>query len=215
MANLHANVSAHRWGPFFSGFLVPLRDNDFRWVWLSRILLTFGYAASTALGLYMLQSYITPAMSLADATRTAPLLTAASLPGTIVALLLAGRISDRIGRRKPLVVAASVLMALSMLIPLFWAALPALFLQSIVAGIAFGIYLPVDQALFIDVLPDKAAAGRDLGIAGLGSNLGQALGPVLAGQVVALTGGYRGVWAVATVLTAIAAIAILRVRTAK
>ncbi|BCY11701.1 MFS transporter [Actinoplanes sp. L3-i22] len=208
-------VPPHRWGTFFRGFLVPLRDHDFRWVWVARIVLTFGYAASTALALYMLQSYISPALSLADATRTAPLLTAASLPGTIVALLLAGRISDRTGRRKPLVIASSVLMAVSMLVPLCWPALPALFLQSILAGIAFGIYLPVDGALFIDVLPDRAAAGRDLGIAGLGSNLGQALGPVLAGQVVALTGGYRGVWAVATVLTAVAAIAIFRVRDAR
>ncbi|XVV15071.1 hypothetical protein ACQP2X_12235 [Actinoplanes sp. CA-131856] len=83
------------------------------------------------------------------------------------------------------------------------------------AGIAFGIYLPVDQALFIDVLPDKTAAGRDLGVAALASNLGQALGPFLAGQVVVLTGGYRGVWAVALVLTAVAALSILRVRNAR
>lgn len=208
-------VARHRWGSFFCGFLIPLRHHDFRWVWVARILLTFGYAASTTFALFMLQSYITPALSLTDATRMAPLLTAASLPGTLVALLLAGRFSDRIGRRKPLVIASSVLMAVSMLVPLLWPALPALFAQSILAGIAFGIYLPVDQALFIDVLPDREAAGRDLGIAGLGSNLGQALGPVLAGQIVALTGGYRGVWAVALVLTAIGAVAILRVRNAR
>lgn len=208
-------VPRHRWRPFFRGFLIPLRDHDFRWVWLARILLTFGYAASTTFALFMLQSYITPALSLTEATRLTPLLTAVSLPGTIIALLLAGRLSDRMGRRKPLVIASSVLMAFSMLVPLLWPALPALFLQSILAGIAFGIYLPVDQALFIDVLPDKDAAGRDLGIAGLGSNLGQALGPVLAGQVVALTGGYRAVWAVALVLSAIGAVAILRVRNAR
>jgi MFS family permease len=208
-------VPPHQWGPFLRGFLIPLRDHDFRWVWLARIALSFGYASSTALALFMLQSYITPALNLTEAIRTVPLLTVASLPGTLVALLLAGRISDRMGRRKPLVIASSVLMAFSMLVPLFWPTLPALFLQSILAGIAFGIYLPVDQALFIDVLPDKDAAGRDLGIAGLGSNLGQALGPVLAGQVVALTGGYRAVWGVAAVLTAIAAVGILRVRNAQ
>ncbi|GAA3384021.1 MFS transporter [Cryptosporangium minutisporangium] len=208
-------VPAHRWGPFLRGFLVPLRDHDFRWVWLARILLAFGYAASTAFGLFMMQSYITPALSVTQATRLAPLLILVSVPGTIVALLLAGRISDRIGRRKPLVIASSALMAASMLIPLLWPALPALFLQSVVAGVAFGIYLPVDQALFIDVLPDKESAGRDLGIAGLGSNLGQALGPVLAGQIVALTGGYRGVWAIAAVLTAVAALAIFQVRGAR
>ncbi|BEL05871.1 hypothetical protein Q0Z83_040620 [Actinoplanes sichuanensis] len=82
-------------------------------------------------------------------------------------------------------------------------------------ALAFGVYLPVDQALFIDVLPDREAAGRDLGIAALAGNLGQALGPVMAGQVVALTGGYRAVWMVALVLTGVAALAILRVRGAR
>ena len=88
-------------------------------------------------------------------------------------------------------------------------------MQGVLAGIAFGIYLPVDQALFIDVLPDKGAAGRDLGVAALGSNLGQALGPVFAGQLIALTGGYHVVWVMALILTAAAGLAIFRVRDAR
>jgi MFS family permease len=201
------------WGEFFLGLIASLRHHDFRWVWFARILLTFGYAVSTAFGLFMMQSYISPALSVTDATRLMPLVSLSAIPGTVVAMLVSGRLSDRLGKRKPLVVAASVLMAVSMLVPLCWATLPALFAQSVLAGIAFGIYLPVDQALFVDVLPDKdESAGRDIGVAGLASNLGQALGPVLAGQVVALTGGYRMVWAMALVLTAAAAVAILRVR---
>ncbi|MFJ8951438.1 MFS transporter [Streptomyces sp. NPDC102381] len=208
-------VAPHRWGSFFRGLLVPLRHRDFRWVWFSRILLTFGYAVSTTFGLFMMQSYITPALSLTEATRLFPLLTVASMPGTVVAMLISGRVSDRLGRRKPLVVISSGLMALSMLVPLCWPTLTALFVQVVLAGLAFGIYLPVDQALFIDVLPDKDAAGRDLGVAALGTNLGQALGPVLAGQLIALTGGYRVVWALALALTAAAGLSIFRVRNAR
>ncbi len=208
-------VPPHRWGPFFRGLTVPLRHRDFRWVWFSRILLTFGYAVSTTFGLFMMQSYITPALSLTEATRLFPLMAVASAPGTVVAMLLAGRASDRLGRRKPLVVASSAVMALSMLVPLCWPTLAALFVQGVLAGIAFGIYLPVDQALFIDVLPDKGAAGRDPGVAALGSNLGQALGPVFAGQLIALTGGYHVVWVMALILTAAAGLAIFRVRDAR
>jgi MFS family permease len=87
-----------------------------------------------------------------------------------------------------------------------------MFIQAILAGIGIGIYLPVDQALFIDVLPDKNAAGRDLGIAGLATNLGQALGPILAGQVVAIFASYGMVWAVAMVLALVAAVVILPVK---
>ncbi|GAA3909522.1 MFS transporter [Microbacterium invictum] len=209
-------LAKFRWGAFFKGFLVPLLDRDFRWVWIARVLLLFGYGVSTALGLYMLQSYIHPAMSQADASATAPLITLVGLPFTVIALLTAGRLSDRLGRRKPFVIAASILMAVSMMIPLISPTLPGLFIQAIVAGIAFGIFLPVDQALFVDVLPDiEADAGRDLGIAGMATNLGQSLSPILAAQIVVLTGGYQLVWVAGIVLVAIAAVAILPVKGAR
>jgi predicted MFS family arabinose efflux permease len=156
----------------------------------------------------MLQSYIRPALSAAEATSIAPLLVLAGVPVTLVTVFVAGRMSDKLQKRRSFVVVASVLMAVSMLIPVVWPALPALFIQAIVAGLAFGIYLPIDQALFIDVLPDQRSAGRDLGVAALGSNLGQALGPMLAGAVVAVTGGYLGVWLAAFVLVVLAAVAI-------
>jgi MFS family permease len=71
-----------------------------------------------------------------------------------VALVISGRLSDKVGRRKPLVIAASLLMAVSMAVPLLWPTLIALFIETVGASLAFGIYIPVDQALFIDVLPD-------------------------------------------------------------
>lgn len=197
------------WKEFLVGFTIALRSRNFRWVWVARILLTFGYTVSTALSLYMLQSYIRPALSQLQATQTAPLLSLVSVPVTIIALFIAGRLSDKWGKRRMFVIVASVLMSASMVIPIVMPTLAGLFTQVIVAGIAFGIYLPVDQALFIDVLPDQKAAGRDLGVAGLGSNLGQALGPILAGAVVAVTGGYLGIWVAAFVLVLLGAVAIL------
>lgn len=208
-------VEKLNWKEFFVGFTIALRSRNFRWVWVARILLTFGYTVSTALSLYMLQSYIRPALSQIEATQTAPLLTLVSVPVTVVALFIAGRLSDKWGKRRMFVIVASVLMALSMLIPIAVPSLPGLFAQVLVAGIAFGIYLPVDQALFIDVLPDQKAAGRDLGVAGLGSNLGQALGPILAGAVVAVTGGYLGIWVAAFVLVLLGAVAILPLKGVK
>ena len=213
-SSLELVVPAHRWRAFFAGFTVAFRHADFRWVWIARVLLTFGYAASTALALYMMQSYIQPALSATEATALFPLLTLAGLPGTLIAVLVAGRLSDRLGRRKPFVIFSSALMAVSMLVPVLSPTLPALFVQGILAGIAFGAYLPVDQALFVDVLPDAESAGRDLGIAGLGTNLGQALGPILAAQVLAITGGYQGIWVAALVLVAAAAVVILPVKKA-
>lgn len=94
---------------------------------------------------------------------------------------------DQPGRRKPVVIVASVLMAISMAIPLLSPTLIALFIQTVLAALAFGIDGHIDQALFIDVLPDENAAGRDLGVANIATNLGQALGPIIAAKVVALS----------------------------
>jgi MFS family permease len=163
----------------------------------------------------MLQSYITPAMSAAEASAMVPILGLAGIPFTLLAVAISGRLSDRVGRRKPFIVVASVLMAVSMAIPLISPTLPALFAQVIITGLAFGIYLPVDNAMFIDVLPHPARAGRDLGLAIVAMNLGQALAPALAAVVVSLTGGYQLVWGAALVLVALATLTVAPIRERK
>lgn len=52
------SVPPHHWGDFFRGFLVPLLDSDFRWVWIARLVLLFGYGTTTALSFYIMQSYM-------------------------------------------------------------------------------------------------------------------------------------------------------------
>ena len=208
-------VSHFNLGEFLRGFLVPLLDSDFRLVWIARIVLFFGYSISAAFGFFMLQSYITPALSAAEATQTVPLLGLSTLPATLIALALAGRLSDKLGRRKPFVIVAALVIAVSMAVPLLSPTLPGLFIQAVLGGLGLGIYLPVDQALFIDVLPDKNAAGRDLGIAAIGIVVGQALAPIVAGQIVAFSGGYTLVWVAAMLVVLISAVVILPVKRAR
>ncbi len=200
---------------YMRAFTIALRDRDFRWVWIAKVCLLFGYSVSSTLMVYMLQSYIHPALSPDRAARIAPLLLLAALPGTLLSMAVAGRWSDKLGRRKPFVIGSSFLFAISMLIPLLWPSLPALVIQVVIAGVALGAFMATDQALLIDVLPDRDAAGRDLGIGNLGGNLGQALGPIVAGAIVAATGSYRMIWVVAAVLVLIAAVAIIPVKRAR
>lgn len=200
------------WRPFLVGYASALKARNYRWLWVSRVLFFFGYSTSTVLSLYMLQSYVTPALSAAEASSMVPVLGIAGIPFTLLAVAISGRLSDRVGRRKPFIVVASLLMAMSMAIPLLSPTLPALFAQVIITGLAFGIYLPVDNAMFIDVLPDPARAGRDLGLAIVAMNLGQALAPALAAAVVSLTGGYQLVWGAALVLVALATLTVAPIR---
>lgn len=200
------------WKPFLRGYASALKERNYRWLWVSRALFFFGYSSTTVLSLYMLQSYISPALSAAEASAMVPLLSLAGIPSTLIAIAVSGRLSDRIGRRKPFVVVASVLMAASLAIPLISPTLPALFIQVVITGAAFGIYIPVDTAMFIDLLPDPARAARDLGLATVAMNLGQALAPALAAVVVAVTGGYQLVWVAALVLVALATLTIAPIK---
>jgi MFS family permease len=198
---------------FLASYVLALGDRDYRWAWIAKVLLFLGYGITTVYAIYMLQSYVTPALSATAAAHTAPLLQLAGLPGALIGMVVSGRWSDRIGRRKPFVVAASIIMAASFLVPLFWPTVAGLFVQSVATGLGFGVFIVVDQALFIDVLPHREAAGRDLGVSTLGQNLGQALGPIVAGAVVALFGGsYGPVWPVGFALVLVAAFAVIPIK---
>jgi MFS family permease len=189
-----------------------LRDRNFRWVWIARVLMMFGYASAATYTIYMLQSYIQPAQTAAQAARTVSLLYLASLPGTFLGMAITGRWSDRVMRRKPFVIGASFLLAASMIVPLAWPTLAAFYVQFVVGGVAFGTFLAVDQALLIDVLPSTGAAGRDLGMGQFAANLGSVLGPVLAGAVLSATGGYQMIWLASSLLAVFAAFALMPVR---
>lgn len=205
-------VASGSLGDHLLSFTFALRDADFRWVFIARVVMLFGYSVSGTFGVYMLQSYIEPGMSAEDAAKTMPLLHIVGLPATLLAMVFSGRWSDKVRRRKPFVIGASMLLSVSMAVPFMFPTLWALYAQHVLAGVAVGTFLVVDQALLIDVLPDKDAAGRDLGIGAFASNLGQAIGPMVASLVLAATGGYRMIWFAAMVLTLIAAFAIFPVR---
>ncbi len=205
-----------RFSEVVKSYGVALADRDYRWAWIGKVLLYLGYGISGVFSLYMLQSYITPALSATEAAQTAPLLQFAALPSTLLAMFISGKWSDKIGRRKPFVIAAALLMAGAFLVPFVWPSLTAMFIQVIITGLGYGMFVVVDQALFIDVLPDKEAAGRDLGLSALGQNLGNALGPIVAGAVVAtFAGAYAPVWPVAFVLVAISALAVMRIKSVR
>jgi hypothetical protein len=75
------------------------------------------------------------------------------LLGTVISAAVSGKLSDKIGRRKPFVW-ASVIMA-----------------ASFVMGLGFGTYIAIDLALMTEVLPPSVtggqeSAGRDLAILG-------------------------------------------------
>jgi MFS family permease len=131
----------------------------------------------------------------------------------VAASLLGGAASDRAGRRKIFVCAASFVFGLAMLLVVVAHSFDGYLVGMALGGLGFGLYMAVDLALVADVLPDNDAAAKDLGVMNIAGALPSSIAPALAPAILAAGGGSYGVlYAVAGVCAILGAAAILRVR---
>lgn len=152
--------------------------HDLLIAWSARLLVQ---VAGNVLGLYLLYyldsiapELTTPVLA-AQASQALALAYVASLP---VALLI-GILSDRTRRRKPFLVGASVLMTVGLLVM-------AIASDPLTGKIGFGInvvgmqvFVNLHAAFAMQVLPDRAHRGRDLGLLNLTNTLPGVVGPAL------------------------------------
>ena len=194
------------------GFWIsPRQYPDFGWTLLSRILVNLGNAFGTALLFQFLQY----GLKVADAENTLILLTLVYMVFVIVASLLLGRLSDRLGRRKVFVFAAAVLQAVAALLLAFAPDLSVAFLAAGLLGLGYGCFLCVDQALATQVLPDPHTRGKDLGIMNIATAVPQALAPLVGAFVVAAFGGFTGLFVLSAAAALVGALAVLPIRSVR
>lgn len=131
----------------------------------------------------------------------------------VVASLLGGALSDRAGRRKVFVCAASFVFGLAMFVIAVAGDFGGYLSGMAVGGLGFGLYTAVDLALVVDVLPDQFTAAKDLGVMNIAGALPSSIAPALAPAVLAISNRSYGVlYAVAGVCAVLGAAAILPVR---
>ncbi|MBA1307586.1 MFS transporter, partial [Stutzerimonas stutzeri] len=131
---------------------------------------------------------------------------------SFAATVVSGPFSDKIGRRKPPVIIACLLYGIGIMMPLLFPSVMGMLLFAGIAGLGYGMYMAVDQALNIDVLPNKEDAGKDLGFLNVASCAGQAVGAGITSIIVTVTHGYVMVFPVAIIITLIAAISVWKIR---
>ena len=127
--------------------------------------------------------------------------------------LLAGRVSDRLGRRKGFVIAGAIGMAAGMGGMALAGGWAQALLSYAVLGVGAGVYYAVDLALIAQVLPSARNVGRDLGLFNLSNTLPQVAAPALAGVLLAQPGAStREVFALAAGLAVVGAVVVAPVR---
>jgi MFS family permease len=85
-----------------------------------------------------------------------------SLTGAVGAVL-GGRLSDRIGRKK-VIYAAGTLMAAVLPPFILFPNVTLILLLAVVFGLGYGAYTSADWALASDVMPDKSEMAKDMGL---------------------------------------------------
>ena len=192
-------------------YVAPRRNPDFAWAFLSRFLFVMAYAFLTSyLAFYLLEELQSTEADVPDQIFTATLVTSTMV---VLASLIGGRLSDRVGRRKVFVATAAVLYAAAMFAVAFAGDFDALLVGVALSGLGFGIYVAVDLALVTDVLTDPSTVAKDLGVFNIANALPYSVAPALAPLVLLLGGGdYTWLYVGAGVCALGSAVAILPVR---
>ncbi|WP_346120131.1 MFS transporter [Nonomuraea roseola] len=130
----------------------------------------------------------------------------------VLTTVVAGVVSDRLGRRRLLVTVSGLISAVPALMLAFWPQWPVVMAAAVVLGLGFGVYLSVDNALVTQVLPTATGRAKDLGVINVANSGPQVLGPVIAGPIVAGLGGYPVLYLTAGGLALLGAALVWKIR---
>ena len=155
-----------------------LQRRDLAVAWIARLLFQVAGCVLQLYLFYYFESIVPDLPKSVLATDIGRLLIISFIAPLPIALVF-GRLSDRLDRRKPFLVAAAIVTAIGL-------AGMAVAHDWTVGAIAFALYtigysvfLPLQAAFSMQLLPDPRHRGRDLGLLNLTNTLPSLLGPLL------------------------------------
>lgn len=197
-----------------SFWISPREHPDFCWAWVTRFLMQLGNAVATLYLLYFLTDAVGyerlfPGEEAGDGLLILILVYTAFV---VLTTVVAGVISDRLGRRRTLVTVSGIISTIPALMLAFWPQWPVVVVAAGILGVGFGVYLSVDNALVTQVLPAADGRAKDLGVINIANSGPQVLGPVIAGPIVAGLGGYPVLYLTSAALVLLGAALVWKIR---
>jgi MFS family permease len=200
-------------GELLKSFSFPRKAPDFYWALVGRLLIVLGYFMVSGYQLYILTDYMKVGQTAAGGIIS--LAAVITLGASVIGSVVSGPISDRIHRRKVMVVIASVLIGLGAVVP-FLAPQPwTLLVFAGLGGLGLGVYFSVDAALMSEVLPSEKSRGKDLGILNMANTGGQIVAPAVSSLVIGIGLGFGPIFIVALVFCVIGALAIVPIKSVR
>jgi len=192
----------------------PIRHPDFGWAFFSRFMMFTSAAFFMSYQLFFLTDHVG-----VSSTAVLGMIFSCTLATTTLSLIftpLSGWISDRLGRRKPLVFGAGIVVAIGLMAVSMAHTFNHFFIASAIYGSGLAVYYAVDIALCTAVLPDPNDAAKDMGVIQIANSLPQSLAPTIAPIFLAIgsttASNYPAVFVAASLISLIGSAAILPIR---
>ncbi|MFF5625207.1 MFS transporter [Microbacterium sp. NPDC012755] len=206
-------------GMFFGSFVFnPRKHPDFGWTWLTKFMVMFGYAGiATFLPLYLVTKFGLDEQGAVGIILAANL---ASMAAMAVSSPLGGFLSDKIGKRRPFVAVAGVIMVVGLVILAIAPSIPVVIIGQAIIGLGAGSFFSVDLALATEVLPNPDDVAKDLGVLNIANALPQSIAPAVAPGIIALgaatpLGGYPTWYLFGAVVALAGAVLVYRIKGVK
>jgi MFS family permease len=188
-------------------WLNPWKHPAFGWAWLVRFLITCAYGSGSYNAFFLIQHFGISTKAVGGIVLTLSLV---SVVGLAIASVIAGYVSDAVGRQKPFVVAAGILAGIALVILAFAPNLGVVYIATGLLGLGTGMFFAIDLAMCVRVLPSEADAGKDLAIINIANSLPQSLVPFIAPLLLGI-GSYSALFLFLAALGVLGAIAVVRV----
>lgn len=190
-------------------------DRDLLIAFASRLLVQTAIALNVLYLLFYLdqESDVARALPGVRIEVVAGVMLATSTALAVVAGLIGGYVSDRIGRRRVLVCIGALLLAGGALLMALMPQWPVPLIAQAFLGLGIGLYSITDAVLVAEALPNPADVGRDLGLLNVAATAAQMLAPLLGLLAVSRIGeDLQAVYLAGAVLALIGGMSILAVR---
>lgn len=187
----------------------PRAFPNFTWNWVGRFIFFLGLTFTTSFSVFFYAQRL--GLAVPDVAGVMAITSALSIGTASLGSLGGGWLSDRMGRRKPLIVLGSALFAAGCAVSAFAHDLPVLIGATLLTSLGIATFSAVGQALSLDVLPNRdTEAGRYMAITLFAQKIPGVLAPLIAPLVLAIGGGenFLALYLVASALALIGGVTV-------
>jgi MFS family permease len=173
-------------GKMFSGWLTIIENTQVLGVSFVQAVQYFVFGSVD----FFLVGYLTDVVKLN--LFSVGIITGSEIVALVIARPLIGRVSDKIGRTKPIVVGIAASCVLIAAVP-FTTQFPVLLLLAAAYGVSFATVLSSTSPLVCDLVP-SALVGASMGFLSTTMDIGQTLGPIASGLIFSTSLRYTGMF---------------------